>query len=123
MAKDTAYKNMSTEELTQELAKLRRELQETRFAHAVSPIAGPHVIKEMRRDISRFMTELHARTQAAQEAATRRKAAEALALEELPQDVLNAAASVTLTLQQSLATTRTNHIPLLPEISKKPTSR
>jgi ribosomal protein L29 len=69
MAKDTAYKNMSTEELTQELAKLRRELQETRFAHAVSPIAGPHVIKEMRRDIARFMTELHARTQAAHEAA------------------------------------------------------
>jgi hypothetical protein len=66
---------------------------------------------------------LRAATQAAQAAASRRKAAEAVALEELPQDVLNAAAAVTLTLQQSLAAPRTNHIPLLPEIIKKPTSR
>jgi hypothetical protein len=66
---------------------------------------------------------LRTATQAAQEAASRRKVAEAAALEELPQDVLNAAAAVTLTLQQSLEVTRTNHIPLLPEISKKPTSR
>jgi hypothetical protein len=66
---------------------------------------------------------LRAATQAAQEAASRRKVAEAAAFEELPQDVLNAAAAVTLTLQQSLSATRTNHIPLLPEIPKKPTSR
>lgn len=66
---------------------------------------------------------LRAVTQAAQEAASRRKAADAAALEELPQDVLNAAAAATLTLQQSLAAPRTNHIAFLPEISKKPTSR
>ena len=66
---------------------------------------------------------LRAATQAAQAAASRRKAAEAVALEELPQDVLNAAAAVTLTLQQSLAAPRTNHIPLLPEIVKKPSNR
>ena len=66
---------------------------------------------------------LRAATQAAQAAASRRKAADAAALEELPQDVLNAAAAVTLTLQQSLAAPRTNHIPLLPEIPKKVTSR
>jgi len=66
---------------------------------------------------------LRAATQAAQEAAFRRKATEVAAFEELPQDVLNAAAAVTLTLQQSLTAPRTNHIPLLPEISKKPTSR
>jgi hypothetical protein len=66
---------------------------------------------------------LRAATQAAQAAASRRKAAEALALEELPQEILNAAASVTLTLQQSFAAPRTNHIPLLPEILKKPSSR
>ena len=66
---------------------------------------------------------LRAATQAAQAAASRRKAAEAVALAELPQDVLNAAAAVTLTLQQSLAAPRTNHIPLLPEIVKKPSNR
>lgn len=66
---------------------------------------------------------LRAVTQAAQEAASRRKAADVAALEELPQDVLNAAAAATLTLQQSLAAPRTNHIAFLPEISKKPTSR
>ena len=66
---------------------------------------------------------LRAATQAAQAAASRRKAADAAALEELPQDVLNAAAAVTLTLQQSLAAPRTNHIAFLPEISKKPTNR
>jgi len=67
MAKDTAYKKMSTEELSKELANLQRELQETRFTHAVSPIQGTHTMKEMRRDIARFKTELHARTLAAQE--------------------------------------------------------
>jgi hypothetical protein len=66
---------------------------------------------------------LRAITQAAQAAASQRKAADAALIEELPQDVLNAAAAVTLTLQQSLAAPRTNRIPLLPEISKKTTSR
>jgi hypothetical protein len=66
---------------------------------------------------------LRAVTQAAQAAASQRKAVDAALIEELPQDVLNAAAAVTLTLQQSLAAPRTNHIPLLPEIPKKTTSR
>jgi ribosomal protein L29 len=69
MAKDNAYKNMSTDELTKELAAMQRELQETRFAHAVSPIPSTHVIKEMRRNIARYKTEIHARAQEAQEKA------------------------------------------------------
>jgi ribosomal protein L29 len=48
---------------------MQRELQETRFTHAVSPIQGTHVIKEMRRNIARYKTEIHARSVADQEQA------------------------------------------------------
>lgn len=61
MAKDIAYKSLSTVELTQELAAARRELQEMRFTHAVSPIQSSHLIGELRRTIARYNTELHAR--------------------------------------------------------------
>ena len=51
--------SLSLEELQQRLLSEREILQKQRFAHAISPIENPMVIKETRKTIARILTILN----------------------------------------------------------------
>ncbi len=52
---------LSVEELEERIDESKIRLQKLRFNHAVSPLDNPNVLKNIRRDIARFYTELRAR--------------------------------------------------------------
>ena len=57
--KVTDIRNMTTEELNEKLAELKKELFNLRFQHAVNQLENPHKMTEVKRDIARVMTVLN----------------------------------------------------------------
>jgi len=63
--KNSEILELSTEDLAARLVEENAALSKLKFAHAVSAIENPNVIKTARRDIARLSTELSARKAAA----------------------------------------------------------
>jgi len=54
-------RNLSNEELAQQIADNKVRLQRLRFNHAISPLENPNVLGEARKLIARLKTELRKR--------------------------------------------------------------
>lgn len=54
-------KELSTAELMEKLDNERALYQKLKLTHAVSPIENPNKIKESRKNIARYLTEIRAR--------------------------------------------------------------
>jgi len=54
-------KDLSVEELNQQLADNKLRLQRLRFNHAITPLENPNVLSEARKVIARIKTELRKR--------------------------------------------------------------
>lgn len=63
--KNSEILELSTEDLTARLVEEKAALTKLKFAHAVSAIENPNVIKAARRTIARINTEISARKAAA----------------------------------------------------------
>ena len=66
MKNELVLKELSTPELKEKLENERNVYQKMLLTHAVSPLENPNKIKESRRNIARYLTELRAREIAAQ---------------------------------------------------------
>ena len=60
--KQKEVKELSVEELNDKLKQFKKELQEMKMTHAISPIENPMQIKSIRRTIARINTELTVRS-------------------------------------------------------------
>ncbi len=60
--KQQELKDLSVEDLNGKLNEAKAELQQKRFAHAVSPISNPMEIRQLRKDVARLKTELASRS-------------------------------------------------------------
>lgn len=56
---------MSDTDLQERIATAQDELSKVRFNHTIAGLENPNVIREMKKDIARLMTELTARKQKA----------------------------------------------------------
>ncbi len=56
--KNSEVKNLTPEQLTQQIASEKDRLLKLKFAHAVTPLENPLRIKEARRTVARLLTEL-----------------------------------------------------------------
>ncbi|MCT1531217.1 50S ribosomal protein L29 [Sphingobacterium daejeonense] len=63
--KNSEIVELSTEDLTARLAEEKAALNKLKFAHAVSAIENPNVIKAARKNIARISTEISKRNNAA----------------------------------------------------------
>ncbi|MEI5983537.1 MULTISPECIES: 50S ribosomal protein L29 [Sphingobacterium] len=63
--KNSEIVELSTEDLTARLAEEKAALNKLKFAHAVSAIENPNVIKAARKVIARISTEISKRNNAA----------------------------------------------------------
>jgi len=63
--KNSEIVELSTEDLTARLVEEKAALNKLKFAHAVSAIENPNVIKAARRNIARLSTEISKRNNAA----------------------------------------------------------
>ncbi|MGJ1203710.1 50S ribosomal protein L29 [Sphingobacterium lactis] len=63
--KNSEIVELSTEDLTARLAEEKAALNKLKFAHAVSAIENPNVIKAARKTIARLSTEVSKRQNAA----------------------------------------------------------
>ena len=61
MKNELVLKELSTPELKEKLENERNTYQKMLLTHAVSPLENPNKIKESRRNIARYLTELRAR--------------------------------------------------------------
>ena len=61
MKKQEAIREMSTPDLTDRLEQVREQLVKMRLNHAVSPLDNPNQIRETRKNIARYLTELRRR--------------------------------------------------------------
>jgi len=59
--KATELKELTVEELNGKLKDLKEELFNLRFQHAINQLENPHRITEVKKDIARVMTVLHAK--------------------------------------------------------------
>ena len=59
--KKESIKDMSTADLTERLEQTREQLVRLRLNHAVSPLDNPTQIRNTRKDIARYLTELRRR--------------------------------------------------------------
>jgi len=59
--KSAELKNLSTEELNNQLVESKGKLNDLRLTNAVSPLENPMEIRLVRRNVARIMTELHSR--------------------------------------------------------------
>ena len=59
--KQSEIKELSVEELTLKLATLRKEYEDMKITHAVSPLENPMLIRKARRTVARITTELNKR--------------------------------------------------------------
>lgn len=69
MKNELVLKDIPTAELREKLDTEKVTYQKMRLNHAVSPLENPNKIKESRRNIARYLTELHARELAEAKAA------------------------------------------------------
>lgn len=68
MANKLDVKNMTTEELLEELGNAERHFNDLAFSNAVATLDNTSQIRETRKDVARIKTELRARELAEQEA-------------------------------------------------------
>ena len=61
MKKKEAIREMSTADLNDRLEQAREQLVKMRLNHAVSPLDNPNQIRETRKNIARYLTELRRR--------------------------------------------------------------
>ena len=61
MKKQEAIREMSTSDLTERVEQAREQLVKMRLNHAVSPLDNPNQIRETRKNIARYLTELRRR--------------------------------------------------------------
>ena len=61
MKKQEAIREMSTPDLNDRLEQAREQLVKMRMNHAVSPLDNPNQIRETRKNIARYLTELRRR--------------------------------------------------------------
>ena len=61
MKKKEAIREMSTPDLNDRLDQAREQLVKMRLNHAVSPLENPNQIRETRKNIARYLTELRRR--------------------------------------------------------------
>ena len=61
MKKQEAIREMSTADLNDRLDQAREQLVKMRMNHAVSPLDNPNQIRETRKNIARYLTELRRR--------------------------------------------------------------
>ena len=61
MKKQEAIREMSTPDLNDRLEQAREQLVKMRINHAVSPLDNPNQIRETRKNIARYLTELRRR--------------------------------------------------------------
>ena len=61
MKKQEAIREMSTPDLNDRLDQAREQLVKMRLNHAVSPLDNPNQIRETRKSIARYLTELRRR--------------------------------------------------------------
>ncbi|MEY2923578.1 MAG: hypothetical protein RLZZ337_118 [Bacteroidota bacterium] len=54
-------KNMTDKELHANLKDERAQLQKLKFSHAVSPIENPHKIRQARKTVAKYLTEINSR--------------------------------------------------------------
>ncbi len=54
-------KDLSIEELDNRIAEAKRDLAKLKFDHQVAPLENPLQIRELRRDIARYLTALNAK--------------------------------------------------------------
>lgn len=59
--KNSEIKALSGEELTEKLTSERSNMQNLRFAHAISPLENPMKVRETKRLIARLKTEARRR--------------------------------------------------------------
>lgn len=71
MKNELVLKDIPTSELKEKLDTERVMLQKMKLQHAVSPIENPSKIKESRKNIARYLTELRAREIAEQKASSK----------------------------------------------------
>lgn len=55
------FKELSLESLNGRIAEDKLRLTKLKFAHAMTPLENPQMIKSLRRDIARLQTELNTR--------------------------------------------------------------
>lgn len=55
-------KNLSQDQLNEQIAQERERLLRLKFAHAISPIENPLRIRASRKEIARLLTELSAKS-------------------------------------------------------------
>ena len=55
-------KNLSQDQLKEQIAQERERLLRLKFAHAISPIENPLRIRASRKEIARLLTELSAKS-------------------------------------------------------------
>ena len=61
MKKQESIREMSTPDLNDRLDQAREQLLKMRLNHAVSPLDNPNQIRETRKNIARYLTELRRR--------------------------------------------------------------
>ena len=61
MKKQESIKDMSTPDLNDRLEQAREQLVKMRLNHAISPLDNPNQIRETRKNIARYLTELRRR--------------------------------------------------------------
>ena len=61
MKKQESIKDLSTADLNDRLDQAREQLVKMRLNHAVSPLDNPNQIRETRKNIARYLTELRRR--------------------------------------------------------------
>ena len=61
MKKQESIREMSTPYLNDRLDQAREQLVKMRLNHAVSPLDNPNQIRETRKNIARYLTELRRR--------------------------------------------------------------
>ena len=61
MKKQEAIREMSTPDLNDRLDQAREQLVKMRLNHTVSPLDNPNQIRETRKNIARYLTELRRR--------------------------------------------------------------
>ena len=59
--KNSEIKNLSVEQLKEQIAAEKDRLVKLKFAHAITPIENPMRIREARKSIAQLSTELNAR--------------------------------------------------------------
>ena len=61
MKKQESIREMSTADLNDRLDQAREQLVKMKLNHAVSPLDNPNQIRETRKNIARYLTELRRR--------------------------------------------------------------